>query len=325
MEGPGVICSALASDANGIGVLQRRLYPMLQSRGLDVKLSSTERRDQNAFWRTTRLLATLMSPFPRHSRFLALTSPLPLRAPRDTVAVVYDLRWLRTRGALARIYRAWDLRRTVKRARAILCISERTRDDLASFIPSSTAKSSVAWLGPGIVPEGSFHPSSNGAVLLIGGAAHKRNEFAARMLVEANPSWLASVEGVGVSSETREILESGLGRDRCRWHYRISDDELVELYRHSEYFVLFGLEEGFGMPYVEALATGCKVVAIDQPLTREILGDAGCLIEEGTPEFMAAQLRTLQAPAVEVRDRQASGFSWSNFADKVAAAVRDLG
>lgn len=325
MKSPGVICSALASDANGIGVLQRRLYPMLESRGLDVKLLSRGKRDNNAFWKITRLISTLLSPFPRRSRYLALASPLPLLAPRDTVAVVYDLRWLRTRGAVARIYRAWDLRRTVKRARVIVCISERTRDDLASFIPSSSTKSTVAWLGPGIVPEGSFHQASNGAVLLIGGAAHKRNEFAARMLVEANPSWLATIEGVGVSSETREIFESALGRDRCRWHYRISDEELVNLYRYSEYFVLFGLEEGFGMPYVEALATGCKVVAIDQPLTREILGDAGCLIEEGTPDSIAAQLTRLQAPAVEIRHEQASRFSWSSFADAVAGAVRNLG
>ena len=275
--------------------------------------------------RALRVVTTFFAPLPSESRFLSVVSPFPLFAPARSVAVVCDLRWMRTRARLARAYRGWDLRRTVRGAETIVCISQRTRDDLVAYLPSSADKTGVAWLGPGIVPADAFAPNHSGVVLLVGGAVHKRNEFAARMLADAKPAWLRSAEGVGVSTEVRAILEASLGADRCRWHDRISDDELLSVYRRAEYFVLFSREEGFGMPFVEALAAGCKVVAIDQPVTRELLGEAGCLIREDSGESVVLQFLNLRSVGAETRRRRAALYSWASFADAIELAIRASG
>ena len=46
---------------------------------------------------------------------------------------------------------------------------------------------------------------------------------------------------------------------------RISDDELAELYRQAWVFCLPSTYEGFGIPYVEAMASGCAVVSSPNP------------------------------------------------------------
>jgi glycosyltransferase involved in cell wall biosynthesis len=54
---------------------------------------------------------------------------------------------------------------------------------------------------------------------------------------------------------------------------RLSDAELVERYRRAWIFCLPSSYEGFGVPYIEALAAGCPVVATPNPGAREVLGD----------------------------------------------------
>lgn len=323
-ESRSIFCSGLAVPASGIGVVQRWVYPLLEHRGWALMPASSQVVGGSVLFRVTRVVRTLLTLYPAGSKLLTVATPFPLFPPPRTVAIVLDLRWLSTRGRIARAYRSWDLKRTIRRAQTLLCISERTREDLVEFSATSATKARVAWLGPGIIPEGSFRDGEPGVVLLVGGARHKRNEYAATMLVEARPPWLTSIEGVGISREARAIFEGALGTDQCRWHDRVPDAELIEVYLRSDYFVLFGVDEGFGLPFVEALSAGCKVVAIDQPLTRELLGEAGCLIEEGTSDAVAAQLRAVQPPSEAMRRLQASKFSWSVYADTISTALGEM-
>lgn len=54
---------------------------------------------------------------------------------------------------------------------------------------------------------------------------------------------------------------------------RLTDDELAERYRRAWVFCLPSAYEGFGVPYIEALASGLPVVATSNPGAREVLGD----------------------------------------------------
>ena len=54
---------------------------------------------------------------------------------------------------------------------------------------------------------------------------------------------------------------------------RLSDDELVERYQRASVFCLPSSYEGFGVPYIEALAAGCPVVATPNPGADEVLGN----------------------------------------------------
>lgn len=76
------------------------------------------------------------------------------------------------------------------------------------------------------------------------------------------------------------------------------------------------------MPYVEAMACGCSVVAIDQPLTREILGDdTAVLLPDSSPQAMASAWAAAGSPPELNRRRCTERFSWEAFAQKTAAAL----
>ncbi|MFZ4893076.1 glycosyltransferase [Plantibacter sp. Mn2098] len=203
----------------------------------------------------------------------------------------------------------------------LLCISERTRADLVGFSAAAARKATVSWLGPGMMPKDSFDEQSNGVLLLVGGAKHKNNELAAAAIAVDVPRWCKSVIGVGVSQEVRTVTESSLGAENCRWFERISDEALIDLYREAEYFMLLGRDEGFGLPYIEALSAGCTVIAVDQPLTRELLDEAAVLVKFGTPAEISTQLRSIRVPSPDLRRHRADQFDWELFVEGVRSAL----
>ena len=68
-------------------------------------------------------------------------------------------------------------------------------------------------------------------------------------------------------------------------------DELAELYRGAALLVLPSRFEGFGLPVLEAMASGTPVVAAAEPALREVAGDAAVYAEDG--DFAAAAQRAL--------------------------------
>lgn len=314
-------CSGLARANTGIGVVQRNLYPYLEREYGPLKFSPVRDLGRTPWQRAVGLINGFRRPFGAHSVYISAVPPLPLALPGKVVSIVHDLRWLRTRGFLSRQYRTWDLKRTVSRSDNLICISQRTFDDLVAAVPSAAPKSVVAWLGPGLIPPNSFEPGASGRLLLIGGAAHKENESAAKLLAKLKPDWLVGITGIGVSNEVQAIIEDAFGATFGTWLKNVSDAEVVAAYRDSEFFMLLGKDEGFGLPYVEALASGCQVIAFDQPLTRELFGSACTYVSESEEEN--AKVLT-ERPAVPepVRREAVDRFSWQNFANTVIAKVR---
>ncbi len=100
-----------------------------------------------------------------------------------------------------------------------------------------------------------------------------------------------------------------------RWMGRIDQNTLVDLYRRAWVFCLPSTYEGFGVPYIEAMASGVPVVASPNVGAREVThqGRDGVLAEDG--ELGARLLILLQDAGVRERWRQrgltrAQDFSW---------------
>jgi len=310
---------------SGVGVMQRELYPRLEGMGIEViRYLPRQPTSPGVIERTSKVFKGFFKPIPSQADvLLSLTTPFSLRASLPTVGIVHDLRWARTKSAIGHRYRAWDLKTTVRRSAVLATISERTANDIKAVFPDADPQ--VIYPGPGQLGftsvEGWSDQTKGNDVLLIGLAPHKRNELAAQALGILREEWPGVVRGVNVSAKTKEILVAELGAERCEFHTNVSPQELARLYGVSKYTIQLSVEEGFGMPYIEALSAGCIVIAVDQPLTEELLGDAAVLLRDGGAESLAEQLRNLVAPSRERRAEQAARYSWDSFAEGIAQAL----
>jgi glycosyltransferase involved in cell wall biosynthesis len=96
----------------------------------------------------------------------------------------------------------------------------------------------------------------------------------------------------------------------------VADEDLVALYNGAACLVFPSLEEGFGLPPLEAMACGTPVVASNTTSIPEVVGDAGLLVHPGDEEAIELAVRRVLEDgglAEELRKRgleRARGFSW---------------
>jgi mannosyltransferase len=99
-----------------------------------------------------------------------------------------------------------------------------------------------------------------------------------------------------------------------------SDEQLEQLYLGSKLCVVPSMQEGFGLPIVEAMSLGCPVVTLDTEIAREVGGDAAVLIAHSNPDEWAEAICNLLVDAAVWTERSDLGvlrskiFDWRNTA-----------
>lgn len=88
----------------------------------------------------------------------------------------------------------------------------------------------------------------------------------------------------------------------------VPDDFLPDLYRAAEVFVYPSLFEGFGLPPLEAMASGCPVISSARGSLGEVLGNAAIRIDPENVDALAAKLSALSASTSERNRLRAAGF-----------------
>jgi glycosyltransferase involved in cell wall biosynthesis len=103
-----------------------------------------------------------------------------------------------------------------------------------------------------------------------------------------------------------------------RWGV-VSPAELASLYRRAACLVYPSLYEGFGMPPLEAMASGCPVVASHAGAIPEVCGDAAVLFDPTDAEAIAAAILQVDERREELSERglaHAAAFTWDETARK---------
>jgi alpha-1,3-rhamnosyl/mannosyltransferase len=103
----------------------------------------------------------------------------------------------------------------------------------------------------------------------------------------------------------------------------VDHDELARLYRDASALVVPSRYEGFGLPVLEAMATGTPVVAAPDPALVEVAGDAAVFADQG--DLSGAILHALDRRD-ELRAAgilRASQFSWTEAARRTAEVYRE--
>lgn len=107
---------------------------------------------------------------------------------------------------------------------------------------------------------------------------------------------------------------------------RVSDDDIAYFLKHALCLAFPSLNEGFGLPVVEAMALGCPIVSSYHSSMAEVCGDAALLASPFDPAQWLRHIENLKSSGSLADDLRAKGFvqmqkfSWRN----TAAGYREL-
>jgi glycosyltransferase involved in cell wall biosynthesis len=113
------------------------------------------------------------------------------------------------------------------------------------------------------------------------------------------------------------------------FHTRLPPERMPFAYRSSDLFVgATRIEEGFGLPTLEAMASGLPCLLSDVPGQREIGGEAASYYEDGNPRSLVAALPAVLTPEARARARvagpaEASRYDSAFVAEKLEHAFRE--
>ena len=117
------------------------------------------------------------------------------------------------------------------------------------------------------------------------------------------------------------------GVDVPGWVGELPDTELARLYRSARCVVYASLYEGFGLPVLEAMASGTPAVTSRGTAMEEIAGGAAVLVDPLDAESIAAGIAEADArrdELVPLGRARAAEFTWTRAADAVEALWRRL-
>jgi glycosyltransferase involved in cell wall biosynthesis len=296
--------------------------PMLRGGESTIARLATVTRAANP-WFTGRkaLVKTNLVHYP-------LTVPVPIR-PRGmpTVQTIHDVQHHDLPELFSRqerAYRAITYDRPSRRADRIITISEFCKKRVTAHLGVDPARVTVAHLG---VDAELFVPNSGPRESFVLYPArvwphknHSRLVEAVALLRERLPGMRLVLTGGG----SREL---GLLPEWVEHRGLVSDGELRELYRRAACLAFPSLYEGFGLPPLEAMASGCPVAAATSGSLPEVCGGAAILFD---PEDVTAIAVALHQ-AIMGRERLAPGglrrarlFTWRACADIHAETYREL-
>jgi glycosyltransferase involved in cell wall biosynthesis len=258
--------------------------------------------------------------------------PPAFRGP--AVVTVHDLSFERHPGLMSPrdllLFRTF-VPRSARRAERVFAVSERTKRDLVDRYRIAEDKIVVTPNGvdPIFRPDGGA-PERPPYALFVGGIQPRKDPVSAiEALGRLNGNLslvLVGAEKRGGQDVRRAIRRLGLDR-RVELAGHLEREELAALYRGAACLVFPSRYEGFGLPVLEAMASGTPVVAAAAGAVPEVAGDAAVLVEPGDPAALAAGIeralsdRERLVAAGLVRARQ---FSWAETARLTLAAYREV-
>jgi glycosyltransferase involved in cell wall biosynthesis len=239
--------------------------------------------------------------------FLSPSNTAPLRLPRKTelVLVLHDMIIMKeyqkpeTRARLLDRYRRRLIPASVARAEVVLTVSERARQEILQAFPKANVRVISCtvpqpWFSP--------HPLAGraGHILMVTSSAPHKNADAAidAYLLYARKAGTNArpLKIVGLANHapryTSALQASGL-KSLVEFLPFIDEEHLRNMYQQAGALFFPSLDEGFGIPVLEAMATGTPVLTSRAASMPEVAGEAACYFDPSSVEDMASSLERL--------------------------------
>jgi len=269
---------------------------------------------------------------------------VPPRIEGKVMTTVHDMTWLRFPETMEkRNYRRLKdgVERSIAQSCRILTISQFSKKEIVSLLGVPEERISVVPCAPSLSKQtedfelcagkfqiskpyllhvGTIEPRKNLVRLLRAYALLKKEQKTPHQLVLAGGrGWEA--EGIyRLAEELPGVILTGY----------ISPEEKNALYQNAEAFVFPSLYEGFGIPPLEAMASGCSVVCSNAASLPEVVGEAARLVDPLDEADIAQGIwdvlsdREYAARLTEAGHRQVQRFIWEASAEKLTQICREV-
>ncbi|HET9287443.1 MAG TPA: glycosyltransferase family 1 protein [Gaiella sp.] len=291
--------------AAGLRVAAVTRHPELVPDGVEAIELAARSQELRMAWTLPRALRRLGAALV-HTQYA-----LPLRCPCPAVVTIHDLSFEHgLMGARDRFVFRQVVPRAARGAARILTVSERTKRDLVEQYHLRPERVVVtpngvdpAFAQAGGLAADTAPPASY--ALAVGAIQDRKNPLAA--LAAAREAGLELVV-VGPTKDERVAAELRSGGARLEGY--VPTERLAELYRGAACLVQASRHEGFGLPVVEAMASGTPVVTVSDPALMEVAGDAAVVVEDGMLAEGIARALAERERLVAAGLERARGFSW---------------
>lgn len=231
-------------------------------------------------------------------------------------------------------YRKWMISRGIQNADAVIAVSKQTAKDIIRFFPDAEAKTKDIYEGinpgfsptpdPDAIPENLKDTLSSPFILFTGTISPRKN---VDTLIEAFASFLnipgcseyrlvlAGKRGWYDEAVLRKPKELNIENQVIRIEYP-DTRTLAELYRKAALFCCLSLYEGFGLPVLEAMASGTPVLVSDRGSLPELVVCKDCMTELENAGKIAERMakiifdRQLRNKITEDGLTKSKEFSW---------------
>lgn len=241
------------------------------------------------------------------------TPPRDLAAPIRLLWRLYHLAW-------------WPQRMLLNRADGVVTVSETTAGLIAEHALTHrpvTVVPNAAGVEPSKQPR--VRPDAVRLVYMGSFMPYKNVETLVRATAMLPGAELHLMSRISEAERTR--LGQLAPQARIVFHDGASDEEYQRALLGATALVTASLDEGFGIPLVEAMAEGTPVIVSDIPIFREIGGEAALFFEPASAEAMAGAVGALLADGEWERRSalsraQAARFTWQASAQRLLSLVK---
>ncbi len=260
------------------------------------------------------------------------TAPLAsLVNSQDVIVTVHDLSYRYFPDAYGRAFRLWYglvVPAVLRHAESIITVSESERAAISKYYPEAASRLHAIQNGG---PPVGFDQSTGGMhagqsyVLYVGSLSKRKNlsgavEAACRLARKRGYNFVF-VGGTAGGIEKSEIEIPSDVHSHFTFAGQIDDTAaLMQYYRGAACFLFPSFYEASPLPPVEAMASGCPVIASDIPSLRERCGDAAIYCDPADIDSIATAVErvmddaALRSTLQRVGHQQAAKYSWEKCA-----------
>jgi len=270
---------------------------------------------------------------------------VPIFHPKKTVLTIHDLGYKyvpEVYTPFARFYENFSLKFLVKKATKIITPTEATKQDLIKFTGIDPAKIVVIYHGfdQKLYKPSTAEKSSFSYILFLGRLEQKKNLIglikAFEILRQDNKIQhklvLIGQPGYQYQKIKQAILNlpPAIQKDVLELGY-LPAKEVAFWMRKADVFVFPSFFEGFGIPVLEAMASGIPIVASNIPALAEIGSNTAFLVNPNDPKEIALGIKRvildqkLREDLIKKGLKWASQFSWEKCAKETLAVLEEVG